>query len=37
MKVINTKLVKSTGKSVNVADCVVERGYWKAAHGSLPD
>lgn len=36
MKIANVNIIKST-KPVQVADCVVERGYWKVAHGSLPD
>lgn len=37
MKVVKTNLIKSIGKPVQVADCMVERGFWKVAHGSLPD
>lgn len=37
MKVVNIKLIKSIGNPVQVADCMVERGFWKVAHGSLPD
>ena len=37
MKVKNVTKIKSIGRPQEVADCVVERGFWKVAHGSLPD
>lgn len=37
MKIVKTSLIKSIGKPVKVTDCMVERGFWKVAHGSLPD
>lgn len=37
MKVIKANIIKSIGSPVKVTDCMVERGYWKVAHGSLPD
>jgi len=36
MKVLSVEQF-SKSKQVNVIDCFVERGFWKAAHGSLPD
>lgn len=36
MKIVKTHLIKSS-KPTKVADCMVERGFWKVAHGSLPD
>lgn len=36
MKVLSVKHFKST-KGQRVHDCLVGKGYWKAAHGSLPD
>lgn len=37
MKVAGINLIKSISRPQKVADCVVERGFWKVAHGSLPD
>lgn len=37
MKVLNVRKIESIGKPVKVADSMVERGFWKVAHGSLPD
>lgn len=37
MKVTGIKIIKSTGNPVSVADCMVDKGYVKSGHGSLPD
>lgn len=37
MKIVSVRNIKSTGKPVMVADCMVDGGYLKVAHGSLPD
>ena len=37
MKIVSVRNIKSTGKPVMVADCMVDSGYLKVAHGSLPD
>lgn len=37
MKVTGITTIKSIGRPQKVADCMVERGFWKVAHGSLPD
>lgn len=37
MKIVKTNLIKSKGNPIKVPDCLVERGFWKVAHGSLPD
>lgn len=37
MKVVKTRYIKSIGQPVKVVDTMVERGFWKVAHGSLPD
>ena len=36
MKILNINHMNKS-KAVKVLDCVVERGYWKVAHASLPD
>ena len=36
MKVIGVKRI-SRQSSLPVLDCAVESGFWKVAHGSLPD
>lgn len=37
MKVTRINIIKSTGNPVSVADCMVDKGYVKSGHGSLPD
>lgn len=37
MKIVGITNIKSIGKPVKVVDSMVERGFWKVAHGSLPD
>lgn len=37
MKVTSINIIKSIGNSTHVADCMVEQGFQKVTHGSLPD
>lgn len=37
MKVVNIRSIKSPNSVVTVADCVVDKGFCKTSHGSLPD
>ena len=37
MKVVKSNIIKSTNNPVKVVDCMVESGFMKVNHGSLPD